>query len=285
MEESRKQDDAAPPFGGRCSRFCAEFSMSFFSTSEIGLTLDVDRCFRVRKHTNIIVKIFKFLLWGLGVASFAWAWVDYAHPDWFMAYISHWTMLYMCTYETFSMMTSLVSNPYQWTIKATWLLFSLASVHGIMVVLLYWFTEYDPDISPLNFTNIMIHGGTYAAIMIDGLIINRTPIRLKHYFFVLLFGLLFVGWTLVQGLVPVDNPFTEGMEDEALYNILDWQNDVGLAVGASVGTCFVAMPFFQVVYWFLSLCGRYYIDDSEEGAADPNHYDGDIETPVIAQTY
>jgi len=148
-------------------------------------------------------------------------------------------------------------------IKATWILFSLACVTGTIQVLLFWITEYDEDF-PLDIYDTFTHGGINVCVLIDGFIINRTPIRLKHVLLSMGMTLLFILWSVIQALAPVENPNKAPDENESMYKILDWQKVPGLSAGVSLGVLFVAVPILHTFFWAISIPLRTYTDDKYE---------------------
>lgn len=190
------------------------------------------------------------------------------YPYWFMAYISYWTMFYSCVYMTLSLASSylvcLPNNEPNFFIKATWVMYPVAVVHGISVVILFWATEYNPDTYNISYFIVVSHGLSLAASLVDGVLINKVPVRLVHYAFCLTFGLLFIGWSIIQGLIPIDNPNKTDGDDESLYSILDWAEDPLQAAIVVVLVMFVAFPIFTLVFWGLSLWGRRYVVEEKD---------------------
>ena len=197
-----------------------------------------------------------------------------------MTYVSYWTLLYTCIYLFFSFVLSLTKHPSMWLINITWVMFLVVIVKGIVVVLLFWGTEYDwSSGKPPTTFKVMSHGVTWTLAMIDGMIINKIPIRLKHYYIVLLFTSIFMIWTIIQGLIPIDNPWTTSEDNtERLYVILDWENEPIQAIIISCIVLFVALPFFTIIFWSISLCYRKYRNENDRnGNGGPAMTQPDIE--------
>ena len=173
-----------------------------------------------------------------------------------------------------------------WMIHVTWIVYLIVIDNGIMVTLLFWLTEYTTSYSKPTFSLVMFHGGAVVLALIDGFVINRIPICLKHYIFVLFFGILYCIWTILQGIAfEIDNPWTsptpeKGEDDnEALYTLIDWKNKPTLATIVGVGVNFVAFPFLTIIFWGISIspwcCPRRYIlDEEKNGCPDKDSCDG-----------
>ena len=118
------------------------------------------------------------------------------------------------------------------------------------------------------------------------MVVLQYLIRLKHYIFVLFFGISYCIWTIIQGIVfEIDNPWTsptpENGEDdnEALYTLIDWKNKPTLAIIVGIGVNFVAFPFLTIIFWGISIspsyCPRRYILDEEKNdGLDKDSCDG-----------
>mmetsp|Transcript_11532 Transcript_11532/g.13209 ORF Transcript_11532/g.13209 Transcript_11532/m.13209 type:complete len:293 (+) Transcript_11532:206-1084(+) len=239
-------------------RFCAEFRLPFFGiVKPNGRTLDLDKSFSVKQHSSIWKKIAKIIILCILLATFVGQWVENEYPLFYMAYLTRWTLLYQIIYAMFSFFTTIY--PMQWMIKATWVLFSLAAVHGVIIVLLFWLTEYGPDF-PLTVYDIFTHGITFLCVVFDGFVVNRTPVDLKHFAVNSGFALLYITWSLIQGLVPIDNPWKEPDVSQSLYKVLDWDAEPVMSAIVGVMVVFVAVPVFHIIFWAISLPLQVYLD-------------------------
>lgn len=210
----------------------------------------------------------KLLLMGFVAGSYVYLWVIYPYPYWFMAYLSYWTMFYAAVYLGLSFVTSLPIHSQSqrrqgFLIKATWIMYLVAAVHGIMVVILFWATEYNPS-KTIRYSTVAAHGVSFAMVVLDGAWINKVPVRLCHCIFPFLMGCLFVSWSLIQGLVPIDNPNKNEGTDESLYSILNWEEKPVASAIVSVIVLFGTFPCFTLLFWGLSLWNRRYVEESSK---------------------
>jgi hypothetical protein len=276
------QDVKAPP---ACCRgfICEEFALPFFGSEDHdGKTLDLERSFCSTRSRSWFTVSVKFVLWGLTVSDFVWGWIDSREPQFYLAYLSIWSMVYACVYETLSLLNTWCCES-DCLRKATWVCFSIASVHSILVVLLFWVLEYDPSNYTLDYLTVMTHGGVCAILLIDGLVVNRVPVRLKHFSFVFLMALLYIIWNILQNTVVRVNPWDDD-DDDALYDVLKWRTDTGNAILVAVIVLFVVAPLFHILIWGLSLCNRRYMPSEEQEREDPNEagYTTKVEIQEIA---
>ena len=170
---------------------------------------------------------------------------------------------------------------------------------NILVVLLYWTLDYEPG-QTITINTISLHAGTCLLVLIDGNLIAKIPIRLKHIVFVESMAVLLVIWTLINDLTGIGDGVWPGEDsdqnnaDDALYSVLDWSDDPGRAAIISVIVIFAVIPIVFVVCWMLTLwscCLKcdgsrrqvYQEDDGGKADRNPTHqdeeegeYDGDM---------
>lgn len=246
---------------GRCGRFRAEFSLPIFGLEDVnGKTLDLNKSFCTERSGLALLT--KFVLWGLVVGTLIGGWIDSPHPHYYMAHLSKWTLLFFVVYQSLSLLLSTGCCSAKLFIKTAWIMFSIASVHGILVVLMFWALEYDKENYTITYFIIMYHAGGCAIVLLDGLLVNRVPVRMHHMWFNIMMALLFVVWSIIASTVPVDNPYIE--DHDGLYDFLDWKGDPGYAAVCSLIPVFVGCPIFQTLLWALSICNRRYVATEEE---------------------
>jgi len=101
-------------------------------------------------------------------------------------------------------------------------------------------------------------------ILVDGLLVNRIPVRLRHWFELCLptFA-LFIIWSVLQSPLgfDLDNPYIEelGIDDDKIYPFLDWASSPLSTLALSLVCLFVVSPILHVILWAFSLAGRKYI--------------------------
>jgi len=132
-------------------------------------------------------------------------------------------------------------------IRLTWIMFTIAAHVEIMVTLLYWVLVYQPGVTTVRYTTISNHGIICVLVWIDGLVLNRIPIRMKHWYRMALpFELAFVLWSILHAKVFPN--------DEALYNVLDWNESWETALMYSVIS---VLPLGFILYCLLWVASNY----------------------------
>jgi len=250
--------------GSSFSRMCKDLRLPFFALEEEPYgTIDLDKSFRLKENRTCIIKLLKLIISGFVLGFYIYYFVTAQFPYFWMAYLTNWQLLFQVVYLLFSLCTTVFSNAPQWTVRATWLMASLQLVFGLIVTILYWATEFNPETNRLDFYTLNSHLTTFVLCLIDAFAINRVPIRLKHGAFVMAWATIFIGWSLIFTALGIDNPEKADDESQALYIILDWEEKPTLAAIVSVLVVFVAIPLVQLLFWALSLCQRCYVDEEK----------------------
>jgi len=260
----QEAEESAPPpssFDRYRSRLRSEFSMGFFQHEDFdGRILDMKSSFGVyqdrRKYLLIGVRSF-FL--GLLVYDFVASWLDREAPIWYMAYLSHWSLFYAIVYLSLSLFISFDLCTSDRLFHATWIVFSVTFPHEAGVLLLFWPLSYDPNIHDLDYDNIMTHGGALVLVLVDGMILSRVPVRLKHLSVTLVFALLYSIWTILQNIVLQQGPEDSTNDDDALYDVLKWRKTPLAASMLCVTILALLFPLLYLLGWLLSLPRRRYL--------------------------
>ena len=122
----------------------------------------------------------------------------------------------------------------------------------IIVVILYWFLVYDPDIDRgFNyFDAINLHTHLFNGILsaLD-IWITAIPIRLLSMVYPVSFGASYIVFSGIyfaaNGTNTNDNPY--------IYSFLDYGNEPATAVGIAFSTVFVVLPLTHLVCYALYL--------------------------------
>ena len=183
----------------------------------------------------------------------------------YFAYLTHWTLmvalLYLVTSWFHTLQTTLLTpnNTTNTSVtvfhKLTWALFSVAAPGEIVVALGYWGLEWDGSASGFFYRNFMIHGVIVGIVLVDGLVINRIPVRITHYAVLVVYLSAYLAWTLVFELTDMDNPWAEATDDsdDRLYSALAWKDDPWATSLAAAQLLFVIVPLAFFVVYAISL--------------------------------
>jgi hypothetical protein len=243
---------------GCCGRFRADSRLNFFQRTDVnGKILDLERSFCASQRT-LWVLLPKLTFFALTVADVISGLTTTEHPRFWMAYLSNWTLVYATIYISLSFFVSLGCDSLLF-IKMTWIMFSIAVVHEILVFLLFWGLEYDSDYD-LDYYTIMTHGGVALCVVLDGLIVNRTPVRIKHWFPTFAMSLLYTIWNIIHSYVVEENPWIDDDDQIYIYSALNWRDDP-VQAGVTIGiVILVVSPVFHFIIWSLSMRSRRYED-------------------------
>ena len=219
---------------GCCSLLRAEFGLSLFSIQDTNdKTIDLQRTFSPSPKWGVcLVKIF---LTGWALQVLIGDLLSY-HGDtktrsFWMAYLTHWALTFAEFYLVLSLLRQCITpdpnNTLSWFTKLLWGLYATAMTLQESVTILYWVLEYDPSVEKVTYYKFMKHGGIMIICLVEGLIVNRVPLRIKQLIFPFTIAVLYLIWTLIHDfLLHVGNPSinnTDG-DDDAIYKSLSWKN-------------------------------------------------------------
>jgi len=231
------------------------------------------------------IAVVKFVFWGWMTSVFVYGLWDFAAnandgslSPFFLSYITYWAAFHSVAYMTLSLAATCagaaerVTTNASFAVRGAWVMFLVSAVNQAVVTILYWYSVYEPGSGTIRYQNVMTHGGTFLLLLIEGFFVNRVPVRISHIWFVILSGLLYVGWSAFQGLYPINNPTRDPDESQNMYPFYNWEDDpvqAGIVSAVLVGG---AVPILTMMFWVISLAmGRRYVKG--EGTA----YDDDDE--------
>ena len=234
----------------------------------------MERNFRMGRGIFSFFAGIKLGFLGLTVASLVVDIVSFEYPNYWMAYLTNWSLIYCIVYQIGSLLLTVLkvpsapyddpnNQPTNSLLKLTWISISLAAVHQICVFVLFWGTVYYPGYV-LTFSNVMLHGGVMSLILLDGLVMNRTPVRLKHLVLNMVMAILYALWSILQNTVCRCNPYAEeeDKDDDAIYDVMRWREEPAIAIGSFLILLLVVLPLLQIFLWAVSLPGRHYLSSS-----------------------
>lgn len=224
---------------------------------------------------TIVVGAWKLFLIGLELTAFSLEFLT--DPEWFFfAYLTNWAMIFSIVYSTFSFLNTLIpvspalrgnddskkNGVVSTRVLFTWGIFIQSAVLQMTVTVMYWFLVYEGG-TPKIYT-VLAHGILLVLIWIDGLVVNRIPVRLRHWLEICLpTYLIYTVWTVLASSVVfgIENPDDE--EDDNIYAVLDWEESPISALIYVIAVVFGFTPICTVLLWGLSLLGRRYEEESE----------------------
>lgn len=276
---------------GCLARFKAEWALGIFSFEEIdGRKIDVDSTFQPKPRVVwICVKAFCFL-WSISII-FAHL-RKYDVVSFYLAYTSHWTFLLTIIYQILSLLAAILPS----SLRAMSLLFRTLLVLGPTVAgmqlvnsFLYWTTDrqFQPEVGQTLYNNLALHGIFMVLVMLDMLLVNRSPVRPKHILGMYLYITLYMIWMLLHGVLNIGNPRTNG---DNIYDNLSWTQKPLVTTLYFLLNYVVLIPLaFAVVYMIsnggcFGLCRNCRHYTSAEPTADRASPDEDEVQPDDGET-
>lgn len=111
----------------------------------------------------------------------------------------------------------------------------------------------------------MAHGGVMIVTLIEGLYVNRVPVRILHIPVTIVVGLMYSLWSVFHGFYIQHNPYYDD-DYGYIYPVLNWKGDAETALIVVSITNLVLMPLLNILVWSISLVGRRY----QEGESTPD---------------
>lgn len=245
--------------------------------------------------TKAIVIVWKLSVLGMEAAAFYEGFLS-KPKGFYFAYLTHWSLVMATVYSVLSFVNTispveavpieksaiekigLVSR----RVSTTWAMFTIAAISEMVVSVLYWFLVYDGDGHHwYHYHNLLVHGIICGALWVDGLLVNRIPVRLRHWFELCLpIYVLYVLWSVLQSPVVFGmvNPYKEN--DDMIYSVLDWDSAPLMAVRYAVGSTLICTPIVALLLWALALAGRRYTKRVPVDGNDDNRDDESTEVNV-----
>lgn len=268
----RSSDGTVNTKTGCWQKFRAEFSHGPFELVESNgqKVIDVQRTFAAKPFYFVL--FLKLVVTGVSLDVLIRDLFLYETDKryFYMSYLTHWGLVISEIYILMSLVNTIRrypeqpvrGNPPDYFIRITWGLFSLASSSQAVITWLYWQMEYKPD-DLLYYFGFMKHGGVLLLVLLEGLIVNRIPVRIHHLRYTISFLILYTIWTLIHGLLTdIGNP---NEEDDAIYSVLNWKESPQQTTFIAVLAIFVLTPLLFFGIYLLSWPFRRYEGGSGEG--------------------
>jgi hypothetical protein len=116
----------------------------------------------------------------------------HGHPTKYFYYLSNWATVVALIYSICSLASSAFAarllgqqpenqhRPNLW-VRFTWIMFVVAAHLGIVIGLAYWANHFHSPSHKLYYRDVTTHGGVGVVVLLDGLVVNRIPVRLGHF--------------------------------------------------------------------------------------------------------
>jgi hypothetical protein len=265
----RGNGDQPPPTPSCCNLLRSELNpcQSFFRLQDgTGRIMDVRASFAPDSLGALAWKLFANIV---AIFTLIYSIIDTGTASFYLAYLTHWSLLSAVAYLLASLYQSarscrITQPPGEYTsgsISVTWILFAIAAHAEAMIAILFWLLVYDYGGRKVEFLDVMPHGGMVVLVWIDGLVVNRIPVRWTHWWGgALAFEAVWAVWSIFHSVVfNIGNPNNNGGDDgnddgndDAIYEALDWKGDTGYATGLTMAALLILGPIIYSVIWLLS---------------------------------
>lgn len=134
--------------------------------------------------------------------------------------------------------------------KITWFLFDVAAPSQILASLGFWLFQFEHGKNLED--DLVVHGTVLLLVLVEGLVINRVPVRVNHQWF--FFGLVytFLLWSLIHSYTSMGNPMAKYGTDD-LYPFLRWLRHPFWTTLWVLIIFFIITPLVYLFVWALSL--------------------------------
>lgn len=246
-----------------------QWQCGLFSLNDAdGKIIDIEKTFQPKPKILLSIVKLGLLGWMIQALVNSLATISYSPPVFWMAFLTNWQGLLNLAYLFCSMLLMVIprlsqqvdGEPNRKTqmifVKITWFLYTASINLSLLASLLYWFLEYDPE-KALSYKDLMMHGVIFIFVFVDGMIINRIPIRLKQILWVEVVPIMYLLWTIIHLYSGIGNPLSGG---EALYEAVDFKaTPVFASILVVVLTIIVVPALFIVLYLISSLFKKRYL--------------------------
>ena len=258
---------------GCCTTLRAEFALAPFSMEDTNdKTIDLQRTFS--PSPKWVVCIVKLFLTGWALQVLIGDLIMYDNDgklrSFWMAYLTHWALTFAELYLVLSLLRQCITtepnNTLTWFTKLLWGLYAVAVTLQEVIALLFWILEFDPSLENVTYYKFMKHGGIMIICLVEGLVVNRIPLRIQQIVFPMIIAVLYLTWTLIHALLlNVGNPNVNGTDgdDDAIYQSISWKRRPVAALMIATLTVVVVVPFLFMVTYVLSLPMRRYIQKAD----------------------
>eukprot|EP00551_Chaetoceros_affinis_P012512 CAMPEP_0203681762 /NCGR_PEP_ID=MMETSP0090-20130426/43673_1 /ASSEMBLY_ACC=CAM_ASM_001088 /TAXON_ID=426623 /ORGANISM="Chaetoceros affinis, Strain CCMP159" /LENGTH=521 /DNA_ID=CAMNT_0050550379 /DNA_START=263 /DNA_END=1828 /DNA_ORIENTATION=+ len=132
-----------------------------------------------------------------------------------------------------------------------WFLYTIVQPAELVIALGYWLYEAPPySKTDLLYTNIYKHGIIGILLLIDGNIIGRIPIRMKHLFVFCIYEHLYLFYSIFFGF---SENFGLRHNHGIIYNNLNWKRDSQDAIWLAVVLLYAISPLVFMFCYLISL--------------------------------
>mmetsp|Transcript_4094 Transcript_4094/g.6246 ORF Transcript_4094/g.6246 Transcript_4094/m.6246 type:complete len:280 (-) Transcript_4094:27-866(-) len=210
-------------------------------------------------HSNFlnlsVFLLLRFAIFLYIAALWVWSVVDYfldKNEEYFLIYLTNLTLTLQAIYFLLAFITTAKSKMCQGSSEningtdspssfavLTWIMQDVTYSTSFAVTLLYFVFLYTKSASPLT---IQVHSVNFIATFIDNAFAEEFPVRLLHTCIPMLYGLLYVLWSIIHFFTEVGTD----LNTEYIYEQLDWNDPFSSAI-FSLAVIFVLLPILNAI--------------------------------------
>ena len=251
------------------NRIRALWKLGFFDlTDASGNTIDIEETFTPKPKVPLLLVKLGLLVWCIQVIA-----NDISRspqPSHWLIFLTNWQSLLILGYLicSFVIMIPVVSaqvsidvvedDPKNYTeeqqiailmIRIMWFYYSLSLNVGLIASIMFWILVYDGSLDNM-YSEVMKHGGLFMMVFIDGMIINRIPLRLKQVIWTVTMGVSYWIWLVIHQFSGIGNPYRDDID--RIYEIVDFEETPLFSCILCFGLSVVVMPFLFAVLMTVS---------------------------------
>eukprot|EP00977_Amphora_coffeiformis_P010381 scaffold2429_cov165-Amphora_coffeaeformis.AAC.9 len=215
--------------------------------------------------TGLHVVSVKFLLTAGAFGILAYCFLKTDDKLYFFSKFTYIALILQCMYHFMSFFNSMCPTlrqpeeeaPVRGRAKLTWWLFNMSLHASIFAAILFWAMDFEKG-DKVSLVKIIPHGPTVFLVVLDGLWVNRIPIRLFHWWSsVLPLNLAYTTWTILHAYLNIGNPTTSDTDpdtnDDAIYSKIVWKDDFVDTLVLVIIMILVVGPVLQFFLFLFSL--------------------------------
>jgi len=267
IEVDQSDNDQKTDHGiGICQRFRSELRADFFSLEESsGRYIDVADSFAPASPRFHHVLLLRAGILVLSIISLAlslyyeenyFIWLGYLTNLGLVISIAYQITACIVTYRRkyLTQPNANFHDELSIPVKIMWFLYVWSVPNELMITLLFWTVDYPvKEDKSLQFHTFTTHGIIALLLLIDGNLIARIPLRIKHVAVMQIYSVLYLIWTVIHAFSGLGNGNKKG---DTLYEVIDWKNKPVATLITSILIVVVVAPVMFMLAWLLSLIGK-----------------------------
>lgn len=178
-----------------------------------------------------------------------------------LIFVTHWAYTLLCVYFLWAAVITLLCQqdidsdanneaPLPWYMRVQWFLFNTGITAALTITIGYWALIFDPDDPDfvVDAISISVHAINTLMAVIE-IFLSAIPVRILHMIYPMIFGVIYVIFSVIYWAAGGREPYNNG---NFVYEVLDYGNEPGTAVGAALGMVLVVLPVMHTIVWALS---------------------------------